>query len=195
MTTIQLRIAERHEVRHGIVYVSTTLHEVTGRGVHSRHYNHSVTVWDNTNRLNTDPDQYRAHGKAGPGTYVDPSGKGTDSAMTALLLAKPTAISAHAHLVTPMGGLLTIGEQVTLVFPSGARQDFVVTARSLSDPELVPVEVEPVSVVSKVRRAVEAILSGQWKLSRRPSDLGSGWEGINQGQWPRARFHAKIDLP
>ncbi len=107
---------------YGVLLVSETYHDVTGRGVHNRHFPHKVEVW--ANRGGTDP-----HGHQ------------TDAPYSVLLSAKSIAIVANPNMrdKTPYGESLVIGDEVDLAINGYVFGTYRVTAQLLSDPVLVPV--------------------------------------------------------
>lgn len=146
---IDLRDAsEREREIYGITHRSAHVYEMTGAGLHNRSHPHRVTVWNNTRRPNTRPDEWNEHsGKPGPGAYLDPRGKGTDEAVTVTTKAESIAITANGtNTGTVASGQvyapekLAIGAFALLRYPDGSLSDpFRVTARPLADPVLIPV--------------------------------------------------------
>jgi hypothetical protein len=166
MTTILIPLrpgSEYDRTSYGITHRSEHVYRVTGKGVHNRSFPHRVQVWDNTVRPNTDPDQLTEFtGRVGPGAYIDPQGKGTDAATTVTTSAESIAITrTGANTGTAVSGqvyaphTMTIGDYILLVYPDGTLSDpYVLTARPLGDPGLVPVA--QAAVAPELRRAVRA---------------------------------------
>lgn len=150
MTTHVIRMVAASENRrsYGITHRSANVYQMTGRGLHNRHAPHRVQVWDNTGRPNTEPDRWNDHsGKPGPGQYLDPFGKGTDSPVTVTTSAEATAITSNGtNTGTVASGqvyasdALTVGDYAVLLYPDGSTSDpYQITAQFLADPRLVPV--------------------------------------------------------
>lgn len=142
---------ERERRDYGVTHRSTFVYRVWGSAagsVHNRRSPHRVSVWDNTRRPNTAPDEWNEFtGRPGPGRWLDPSRRGTDDAVTVLLSAEPVSIDSYdTGTGTPGSGQvygdveLKIGDRVTLVYPDGGPiENYTVTSRVGSDPVLVPV--------------------------------------------------------
>jgi hypothetical protein len=113
---------------YGITHRSTTLHRITGSGVHSRSHNHEIQAWDNTRRP-------RSEGK-----YESPDGKLTTSEISYLTSAVASVISARPVPGREVAETLKVGDKVTLRFlDTGNKVTATVTERPLADPDLVPV--------------------------------------------------------
>ncbi len=164
MTTALISLAPGSDYdreRYGITHHSTHVFRVTGKGVHNRSHPHRVQVWDNTLRPNTDPDRLTEFtGRVGPGAYLDPQGKGTDSPITVTTSAEAVAVTNDGRTTgTEASGqvwapeTVAIGDFVALVYPDGTMSDpYRLTARPLGDSGLTPVTV----LTPELRRAVQA---------------------------------------
>ncbi len=141
---IALKAATAYRTEHyGISFEGATLHNVTGRGVHNPSFPHSVTVWDNTVRPNSEPEFFNSFigRKTGPGRYVDPSGRGTDNPTTIIFGSESVVISAVPDPDRKAyGSPIKINDTVRLILPNGDTMgEYVVTARFLDSPILVPI--------------------------------------------------------
>lgn len=145
MITIEMTPAPSNT--YGIRFKSVHVYRMTGPGLHNRSFPHRIAEWDNTMRLNTNPDEWSEYsGKTGPGTFVDPSGKGTDEPTSWLTSSESVAITNNGtNTGTVASGqvyadvTLKIGDQVVLAYPDGTTSaPMVLTARSLADPVLIP---------------------------------------------------------
>ncbi|MEV1109961.1 hypothetical protein AB0I95_15090 [Micromonospora sp. NPDC049751] len=153
MSTVIVNLAEASDYKreaYGITHKGEHVYHVTGAGLHSRSHPHRVVVWDNTGRRNFYPDRWNeCSGKPGPGAWLDPNGKGTDSEVTVILDAESIVITNNGtNTGTPASGQvyaprphLAIGDIVIMVYPDGTPSaPYVVEARPLRDPELVPLK-------------------------------------------------------
>lgn len=131
MNRIDLKPAVGRRARYGIVYESTTVHPVTGRGVHNPAHHHRLDVWVNPH--------------AGPGEYLDPDGNLTDQPMTMCLTAVASVISApRVGDEVVRGPSLAVGETVEVSVGGEFKiGNFTVTAGNLRDPFLVRAEPVP----------------------------------------------------
>jgi hypothetical protein len=138
---------------YGITHLSQFVYHTTGKGLHNRSFPHRIVVWDNEIRPrndNAESNQYRPqhHLRHLDGAYIDPSGRPTDDLVTVLLDAESMAITnsgtntgtvASGQVYSHTGPLM-VDDFVVLVWPSGdLSAPYRVTARSLADPELVPI--------------------------------------------------------
>jgi hypothetical protein len=113
---------------YGILLESASVHAASGRGFHNPSFNHVVQVWENR------------PAKGGPhkGEVVTPDGKLTDETHTVCLKAQPTVISAHPGEPLKYGPALSVGTRVRLEVGGYPIGEYVVQARQLADPILVP---------------------------------------------------------
>ncbi|GIE98951.1 hypothetical protein [Paractinoplanes rishiriensis] len=139
---------------YGITHRSAHVFRVTGTGVHNRCYPHRVQVWDNTGRPNTDPGRFTEFtGRVGPGAYIDPCGKGTDTPVTVTTSAEAVAVTNNGtNTGTEASGqvyapeTIAMGDVVILVYPGGLLSEpYVLTARPLGDPRLTPLAANTVT--------------------------------------------------
>lgn len=152
MTTVTIADATAYERdTYGITGRSAYVYRVAGKGLHNASFPHRVVVWDNTCRPNLHRGEpvrmVGEHGKreGGPGAYVDPHGRDTDSPLSVLLSSESVAITAHgANTGAAASGqvyaaeTLRVGDAVTLVRADGTELGaYVITARFLGDPVLV----------------------------------------------------------
>lgn len=129
--TINLRPdTEDRRDSYGVLLVSETLHDVVGSGVHNPAFPHRIQVWENR------PAKYR---DAPAGLIVDPHGKPTEERYSYLTSAESVVISARPYPRDPQGPTLCIGDVVELAVHGYVIGRFEVTAKSLSNPILVPV--------------------------------------------------------
>lgn len=149
VTTIEMCPGDKTDGTYGICFRSVFVYRINGKGIHNPTFPHRINVWNNTSRLNSDPDRFSpAIGrKVGPGRYISPHGHGTDDMMTVTTSAESTAITNNGtNTGTVASGqvyadrALTIGERIVLLLPGGSNSGpFVITARPCADPVLVPV--------------------------------------------------------
>jgi hypothetical protein len=159
-TIIQMGRGSASDAGYGILFVSDYVYPITGRGVHNPEHPHRIQVWDNTIRPNTNPDEpTQSGGKRGPGRYISPDGKGTDNPISVLAAAEVKVWDRYGTSTgTPGSGqqfepvMLRPGSFVVLAGPTGALSDpMQVTARSLADPELVPLGPAPAGAGDAIR--------------------------------------------
>jgi hypothetical protein len=147
---IDLSPASRNSNSYGITHQSTHVYRTSGGRFQSPHSPHRVVVWSNAHRLNPHPGEVRPTefgSIGGEGKYLDPHNKGTDDPVTIILTAECSVISAHGNGTgMPASGQvfaaepLAVGDVVHLRYPDGTvSAGYVVTARPLADPELLPV--------------------------------------------------------
>lgn len=148
-TIIELREAKDYDRdTYGITHRSAFVYDVTGPRLHNRHFPHRVTVWNNTVRPNTKPDEWSEYsGRPGAGRYLDPFRKGTDDEITITLGAESFGITdngtntgtfASGQVYAPE--TLQVNEFVVLKYPDGHHSDpYLIKTRPLTDPVLVPV--------------------------------------------------------
>lgn len=137
-----IRLKDAGQNSYGQVFKSEQVFVVTGKDVRNKTFPHTVIVWDNTGRLNTEPDKWFPHtGQPGPGKYLDPSRKGTDAERTLTLTSGPVVIAARRIEGEPgYGEPLQAGDKVRLQYPDGTvTEEFEVQARRWDDPVLVEV--------------------------------------------------------
>jgi hypothetical protein len=135
--TIELQPARDNT--YGIMFQSAHVYRMAGPGLHNRAFPHRIVVWDNTVRPNTG-------GRTGPGTYVDPNGKGTDAPTSWLTSSESVTITnGGTNTGTVASGqvyaddTLRVGGRVQLAYPDGTTSaPMVLTARPLADPALIP---------------------------------------------------------
>lgn len=143
--TIDLALAsEYRRTTYGVEYESTTLHKMTGKGLHNPSFPHRIDVWDNTRRPNPRNGQPVRFGDYGPvdggnGRYLGPDRRATDDEQTFTVSAQSVMLAARPVERAPYGADLAVGQTVTVRYPDGRTVDMVVTARQLADPVLVPV--------------------------------------------------------
>lgn len=150
-TIVDLNLGDQRDESYGIAFRSKFVYRVSGRGLHNPTYPHRLKVWDNSNRLNPrngERVRYGQYGKidGGDGKYLDPNHNATDSEFSYLLGAESTVLAGRYSTGSADSGqvyakeLLEVGEFVVLRYPDGTLSDpFRIAARSLADPELVPV--------------------------------------------------------
>lgn len=115
MQKIEMKPAsEYRRVEYGVLFVSKTLHDMTGKNVHNRHFPHKIEVWLNKNGQ-------------------DPYGNPTTSELTFLTSAQSIMIANTPVERDPQGPDLVIGEVIELE----GFGNFTVTNKSLHDPILV----------------------------------------------------------
>lgn len=133
MTTHRINLrpdADDRRDSYGVLLVSEQVHRVTGRGVHNPHHNHEIQVWENR------PSKARG---ADPDVKVTPYGDPTEEDYTFTTSAQATVISAHRlGNERTEGDTLAIGDVLELAVNGYVLGRFVLTAKSLHDPILVP---------------------------------------------------------
>ncbi len=99
---------------------------MTGAGLHNRHSDHVVKVWQNRER---------------DGQLIDPHGRPTTDSHSVTTSAQATVITAHPALRNqqPVGPALAVGQLVRLTVNGYPLGTYRIEAGRLSDPVLVKV--------------------------------------------------------
>lgn len=123
--TVVLRPASEYRAKtYGIIFESETLHDFFGSGIHNRHHQHRLEVWENRDGL-------------------DPHGQPTAEAYSYLWSPQAIVITAERGVPEKVGFDLKIGDVVEVALDEGALLSvgtFQVRARPLRDPHLVKVD-------------------------------------------------------
>lgn len=129
--TVDLVEADANRKSYGILMVSATDHDFTGRGIHNRHHTHTLQVWEN--RLEF------ADGRAA--CYLDPQGLPSEERYSFLWSPNATVIALRqVGPVRTIGQSLALGDVVTLKVHGYDLGDFQCRARSLHNPHMVKVD-------------------------------------------------------
>ncbi len=153
IVTVELVPASEYDTReYGILYNSRDSFAFTGADIHNRNSQHVLKVWSNAIRPNVGPlygpdaPGPMGYGKIGPGAYVDPHRKGTDSLHSYTWSPQPVVIMAAHYGPEFRRGparsahTLRLGSVVRLIAPNGhTLGTFTCEAKRLHDPHLTPV--------------------------------------------------------
>jgi len=119
---IEMTSADPYRLKnYGVLLESVARYSVAGRGFHNPHHNHTIEVW--FNREGQDP-----HGRPTPG----------DQPYTVLMSAKASVISTMKNTNVYGDETLHIGDAVDLYAGDYLIGKYVIEARPLCDPYLVP---------------------------------------------------------
>lgn len=127
MRTIELKPADSYSTEHyGILFESVARYPMTGAGLHNRHHDHIVKLWENRER---------------DGQLIDPHGRPTTDSHSVTTSAQAIVITAHPAMRNeqPRGEALAIGEVVQLTVNGYPIGEYRIEAGRLSDPDLVKV--------------------------------------------------------
>ena len=149
MKVIPLEYATEYNVKsYGIMFESEFVHEIP-EDRNNRSYPHRIKVWSNLNRPNKWPEgEWTDFGfRGGPGKYVDPNNKGTDSEQSFTISTEAMCISAHGDSTGTKasgqvwGEVVHVGDTITLQTPAGHTYGpFTVDFHRFNGLSLTPVE-------------------------------------------------------
>lgn len=105
---------------YGVILQSKTVHQITGRGVHNRHFDHRLDVWMNANG-------------------IDPKGKPTTEDLSFLWSAQPSVISTQRLAGPEQGEVLALEEVVVLRIGERELGRYRITHQMHHDPHMVKV--------------------------------------------------------
>lgn len=127
--------------QYGITHRSVCTYLIRGAR-HNPRARFTITLWDNTIRLNPHPGQvkYNAFGSiGGDGKYLDPNNRGTDSDTSVTTSAEADVIALTPVARKPEGRAIAIDELVLLGLPDGSLLGpYKIAQRPLHDPHLEP---------------------------------------------------------